>query len=606
MAKVRIIPNVVKYVDYGEKIRFKKLYCKENLTTYQKDLLKNYLDEKSKNLLIFKTDKKIIKQAYKIKVNQHQIIVYYNDEEGKLNAILTLVQMLKQEKQLTTCYIYDKPNFEVRSVMIDISRNKVPTLKTLKEIVDQLSLVKINDLQLYIEGRSFYFESYPEYYENADDFLTGKDVLELTKYAKERGVSLTPNGNCFGHMAYWLNQKELNHLAFMPEGFEWGENGLRGYAATIDPRKEGAQQLVYNLFDDLLKYYPDTKYFTIGGDEPFELLFPKKYEHTKELYGSHISDIVKYVNNKGIIPCMWGDVVKEYPELLEEIKDVVFLEWGYDAGHFNDKKCAFYKDHNKPFMVCCGTSGWLTFTGRMDNMMKNYQEAAHYGKKYNALGMMITDWNDGGSMSQLVTLMFCYIYGAVYAWNDNDVNRKEVNEYLNENIYHNNIANAVFELGRYNTCQSKVTPNCTALFNMYYCCQIDGINFDIGAYSDCASLFNRKDVLNYEDLGKTREFLNNWINEFSYQKENQYIKELIFIYKVIRHALNLNQAYLNINNLKCYKAEIKALLDDINYLSKEYKKIWHYRNKESDFKLSYHRMVMLKQKYTNLLKMMKI
>lgn len=41
---------------------------------------------------------------------------------------------------------------EIRGVMLDISRDKVPTLKTLFEIVDLLSLLKINHLQLYVEG----------------------------------------------------------------------------------------------------------------------------------------------------------------------------------------------------------------------------------------------------------------------------------------------------------------------------------------------------------------------------------------------------------------------------------------------------------------------
>ena len=77
--------------------------------------------------------------------------------------------MLNQKDILTTCYIYDKPNFLIRSVMIDISRNKVPNVKTLKEVINQLSLVKINDIQFYIEGRSFYFETYSKYYENKED-----------------------------------------------------------------------------------------------------------------------------------------------------------------------------------------------------------------------------------------------------------------------------------------------------------------------------------------------------------------------------------------------------------------------------------------------------
>ena len=64
---------------------------------------------------------------------------------------------------------------------------------------------------------------------------------------------------------------------------------------------------------------------------------------------------------------------------------------------------------------------------------------------------------------------------------------------------------------------------------MLYCCQIDGINYDIGAYSDCFSLFSRQDVLNYNECVKTKEFLDNWYLSFKENKSNQYNKELIYI-----------------------------------------------------------------------------
>ena len=38
----------------------------------------------------------------------------------------------------------------------------------------------------------------------------------------------------------------------------------------------------------------------------------------------------------------------------------------------------------------------------------------------------------------------------------------------------------------------------------------------------------------------------------------------------------------------------------------EYYSIWHYRNKESDYKYSFKRLEILKLKYENLLKLLKI
>lgn len=604
MSKIAIIPAVLSYVDKKKKVNFKKLHVNEEMDEYHQTLLEDYLDEQSSYKLLFIPNKKIKKQAYQIHVNQNGIKVYYSDKEGKHNSILTLKQLFEQIDNLTTCIIKDEPNFEIRSVMIDISRNKVPTRKTLEEIVDQLALAKINDLQLYIEGRSFYFDTYPQFYDNKEDFLTGEDVVYLREYALQRGITLTPNTNCFGHMAFWLNQKEFNHLALFKEGFTWSENGLWGYPATIDPTNQEAKQFVYQLFEDLLKYYPNCSYFTIGGDEPFELLFPKKLDHARELYENHMMEVIDYVNQKGILPCMWGDVVKEYPEMLDKFNRVLFLEWGYEAGHFNDEKCQFYREHQKDFMVCCGTSGWLSISGRMDNMMKNYYEAAYYGKKYHAKGMMITDWNDGGSFSQLVTQQTCYIYGACYAWNYKKVNQEEVNRYLDDKIYHTNLAEYTISLGQYVNIQENASPNMTRLFLMLFCCQIDGINFDIHDYSDCAALFSRQDVLTYDECLKTKIFLDNWIYNYKPRKKNSYSKELLFSYRLIRHALNLNFVYIKLKNITCKKQEIKELLSDIQQIIRDYKKIWFVRNKKSDFHFSIYRLQLLKKKYLHVLELM--
>ena len=51
--------------------------------------------------------------------------------------------------------IDDYPDLKLRGVMLDISRSKVPTLSTLKKLVDKFATLKLNHLELYVEGFSF-------------------------------------------------------------------------------------------------------------------------------------------------------------------------------------------------------------------------------------------------------------------------------------------------------------------------------------------------------------------------------------------------------------------------------------------------------------------
>src|SRR4051794_16945645 len=53
------------------------------------------------------------------------------------------------ERHWPVCEIEDWPDFPIRGVMIDVSRDKVPTMATLESLIDQLASWKVNHVELY-------------------------------------------------------------------------------------------------------------------------------------------------------------------------------------------------------------------------------------------------------------------------------------------------------------------------------------------------------------------------------------------------------------------------------------------------------------------------
>ena len=53
MALINVIPAVKEYKDLKEKVKFRKLCCKESLSSFQASLLYNFLANDSKDLLTF-------------------------------------------------------------------------------------------------------------------------------------------------------------------------------------------------------------------------------------------------------------------------------------------------------------------------------------------------------------------------------------------------------------------------------------------------------------------------------------------------------------------------------------------------------------------------
>ncbi|MCB0043612.1 MAG: glycoside hydrolase, partial [Caldilinea sp.] len=114
---------------------------------------------------------------------------------------------------------------------------------------------------------------------------------------------------------------------------------------------------------------------------------------------------------------LWGDIIMEHPELAPKLpRDVVALEWGYDAAHPFDEHGAQFAASGVPFYLCPGTSTWNTIGGRTENAVLNLQRAAVNGRKHGAIGYLITDWGDNGHWQPLAVSYLGLAYGAGLAW----------------------------------------------------------------------------------------------------------------------------------------------------------------------------------------------
>ena len=106
--------------------------------------------------------------------------------------------------------------FETRGYMLDVSRDRVPTMRTLRLIVDILARYRYTQFQLYTE-HTFAYEGHESVWEEADP-LTPMEIAKLQAYCEMQGIELVPNQNTFGHMERWLTNPKYNALAKFPKG----------------------------------------------------------------------------------------------------------------------------------------------------------------------------------------------------------------------------------------------------------------------------------------------------------------------------------------------------------------------------------------------------
>jgi hypothetical protein len=135
------------------------------------------------------------------------------------------------------------------------------------------------------------------------------------------------------------------------------------------------------------------------------------------VYLDFLLKIYREVKAHGRTMQFWGDIIMNHPDLVAELpRDVIALEWGYEADHpFNDHG-AIFAAFGVPFYVCPGTSAWNSIAGRTENALGNLRNAAENGLKHGAAGYLNTDWGDAGHWQPLPVSYLGYTYGAAVSW----------------------------------------------------------------------------------------------------------------------------------------------------------------------------------------------
>jgi hexosaminidase len=376
--------------------------------------------EKGDILLTIELDESLKSENYIIDCKKDMLVVKAGDETGAFYGLQTLSQVIQSEGACFKGFkIEDGPDFSNRGIMLDISRTKVPTMDTLYKIVDMMASVKLNQLQLYTE-HTFAFSGHERVWAEASP-MTSEEILLLDAYCKERYIELVPNLNSFGHMERWLKYDEYKHMAECPDGSvnPWG--GKSACGSVLKPN-QNSLNFIDSLYREMVPNF-SSKYLNIGCDETWELGqgWSKKLAEEKgstRIYLDFLLKITELVRKYNKRIQFWGDIIIKEPELVKELpKDIIALEWGYKADHPYSDHCRLFKESGVPFYVCPGTSSWNSITGRVNNCLANIENAAKNGLKNGAIGLLNTDWGDGGHHQYLPISYIGYFAGAAYSWN---------------------------------------------------------------------------------------------------------------------------------------------------------------------------------------------
>jgi hexosaminidase len=348
---------------------------------------------------------------YALHISANAIACAAPGETGLSYATHTLCQLIRANlrgKTLPCLSIHDWPSLAWRGFQDDMTRGPSAKLETLQKEIDLGAALKMNLFTYYMEHQ-FAYQKHP-LIGPKDGSLNSEELKAIVQYATPRHVGILGSQQSFGHSDSILSHPEYAAIREAPD--------------MLSPAKEETYKFLDELYSEVIPVLP-FPWFNVCCDEVESLkdtTGPSKELVAKigpgGVYVQHVRRVHDLLKNKyGKRIMMWGDIILQHPDKLEQIpKDTILLTWAYDPRADFESHIAPFATSGYEFFVCPGVDDWNRIVPDFGHAMVNIRNFVRDGAKHKALGMLNTEWKDGGEMLRGYN-WHGYAWGAECAWN---------------------------------------------------------------------------------------------------------------------------------------------------------------------------------------------
>ena len=209
-------------------------------------------------------------ESYRLEVSATRVLLTAPNALGVLRGLQTFLQLVRLTPQgfsVPVVRIDDQPRFPWRGLMIDSGRHFMP-VPVITRNLDGMEAVKMNVFHWHLsDDQGFRVESkiFPLLQGKGSNgfYYTQKQIGEVVRYARERGIRVVPEFDMPCHTTSWL--VGYPQLASGKGPYQisnrWGIMD-----SAMDPTREGTYQFLDRFIGEMAALFPDA-YFHIGGDE---------------------------------------------------------------------------------------------------------------------------------------------------------------------------------------------------------------------------------------------------------------------------------------------------------------------------------------------------
>ena len=273
-------PNTV--IDIADSAKLTAGSLLDLFATNFQTLIATKATTKKQAKIFIKIDKKLIKESYKLLINEKTICITASDKSGFFYAFQTINQLINlNNNKTTTTYnlpaieIFDWPEYEHRGMLLDCCRHFF-SVETIKTYLELMSYYKMNVLHWHLtedQGWRIPIEAFPKltsvgaYRQDSlglyGNYYSKKQMKELVAYAHKLNINIIPEIELPGHsqaaIAAYPNLSCTGKQ--YPVANDWGV-----FKEIYCAGNDSVFFFLEKVLEEVIEIFP-CKYIHIGGDE---------------------------------------------------------------------------------------------------------------------------------------------------------------------------------------------------------------------------------------------------------------------------------------------------------------------------------------------------
>ena len=301
-------------------------------------------------------------------------------------------------------------HFDTFGIMVDCSRNAVMTPDSVKKLIDILSRMGYNQLQLYME-ETYEVDGEP-YFGYFRGRYTQAELKELDDYAFKNGVELVPCIQTLAHMNAAVRWPKYARIT------DVGDILLVGDERTYE--------LIDHMFASLRKCFRSNR-IHIGMDEA-AMLGRGRYmdlhgkQDTSEILLAHLGRVCELAGKYAFKPMMWSDMfyriasggeyyshkAKFDTSVSAKIPDnlsLVYWDYYHTTKESYVRMIRGHRQITDRISFAGGIWKWIGFTAHNDYSMRATKAALSACRQEGLKDVILTMWGDDGAEASVFAML---------------------------------------------------------------------------------------------------------------------------------------------------------------------------------------------------------